>query len=72
MMRSQKRPGYTVTKTIEDGHEVVRIRKETVVITIDSKGMMGIDRSDAVLCFWDLYVNLKEVQTIASQTVSPN
>jgi hypothetical protein len=54
-----KRPGYTVTKTIEDGHEVVRIRKETVVITIDSKGMMGIDRSDAVLCFWDLYVNLK-------------
>jgi hypothetical protein len=55
-----KRPGYTVTKTIEDGHEVVRIRKETVVITIDSKGMIGIDRSGAaVLCFWDIYVNLK-------------
>jgi len=54
-----KRPGYTVTKTIEDGREVVRIRKETVLIVIDSKGMMGIDRADAVLCFWELYVKLK-------------
>lgn len=53
-----RRPGFTVTKTIENGHEVVVIRKATVEIRIDSDHVMGTDKDVAVGCMWGLYVNL--------------
>lgn len=53
-----KRPGFTVTREIVKGQEVVRIRKATVTIDIDKDGMLGVDRDTAVLCLWNEYTKL--------------
>ena len=53
-----KRPGFTVTKKMVNGHEAVQIRKATVTIDIDENGAVGVDRDTAVLCLWNEYTKL--------------
>jgi hypothetical protein len=53
-----KRPGFTVTKKMVNGHEVVQIRKATVTIDIDKDGALGVDQDTAVLCLWNEYTKL--------------
>jgi hypothetical protein len=54
-----RRPGFTVTKKIVNGEEIVEIRKATVVIEMSSKGTLGMDSDTAVLCAWDSYISAK-------------
>ncbi len=53
-----KRPGFTVTRKVENGKEVVEIRKASVVITMDRDGSIGTDSEGAILCHWHIYVDL--------------
>ena len=53
-----KRPGFTVTKKMVNGHEVVQIRKATVTIDVDKDGALGVDQDTAVLCLWNEYTKL--------------
>ncbi|HTR83322.1 MAG TPA: hypothetical protein VMI56_02515 [Reyranella sp.] len=56
-----KQPGFTVTKKIENGEEVVEIRKSTVTIRKTKDGTTGFDSSPhgAVGCAWMSYIRLK-------------
>ena len=53
-----KRPGFTVTKKMVNGDEVVQIRKATVTIDIGKDGALGVDQDTAVLCLWNEYTKL--------------
>jgi hypothetical protein len=53
-----KRPGFTVTRKVVKGEEIVTIRKESVEIEVSSAGTVGMDKDTAVLCLWNEYVKL--------------
>src|SRR5665213_46800 len=53
-----KRPGFTVTRKVVKGEEIVTIRKASVEIEVSSRGTLGVDRDTAVLCLWNEYVKL--------------
>lgn len=54
-----KRPGFTITKKVVKGEEIVEIRKASVVIQKTRDGMLGTDDDTAVMCMWEIYVDLK-------------
>ena len=56
-----KTPGFTVTKKIEKGEEIVEIRKATVVIRMSRGGIIGTDSDIAIQCAWQIYADLKVV-----------
>jgi hypothetical protein len=55
-----KQPGTQVTKRMQNGQEVVEIRRGTVTVTIDRDGDTSVDSSGkAVLCYWNLAIMAK-------------
>lgn len=54
-----KQPGFTVTKKVENGEEIVEARKASVTLRKASKGVTGSDSKSAVLCAWQIYVAVK-------------
>lgn len=56
-----RQPGTEVVKRIENGAEVVEIRRGGVTVEIRDGQQLGIDTSNhgAVLCFWEIMVGTK-------------